>query len=180
MAFNPTLDPNSPLCAGIARTTVGALGNVTTTYLNNGRFQTSGLDFQLDWAKDIGPGRFTLNSVLNYVISMKSAELGVLPLVDYVGTTSPTQKRSRRRCFPLEAVRRRSATRVGPVSVMLQWRHLPRVLTETSATVPTTPICRRRRLLICSTSRVSDRSRRMRASAWVWTICSTRRRRCSV
>ncbi len=90
-AFNPTLSASSPFCAGIARNTTGALGNVQTTYLNNGRFQTSGLDFQLDWSNKVGPGRFSINSVLNYLISMKSAELATLPLIEYAGTTGPTQ-----------------------------------------------------------------------------------------
>ncbi len=138
-AFNTTLDPNSPYCAGIARNTTGALGNVTTTYLNNGRFQTSGLDFQLDWAKDIGPGRLSLNSVLNYVISMKSAELGVLPMVEYVGTTGPTQNGLDGGAFRWKLFTTFGYS-VGPVNLSVQWRHLPSVLTETSATVPATPI----------------------------------------
>ncbi|MBO9574097.1 MAG: TonB-dependent receptor [Sphingobium sp.] len=138
-AFNTTLDPNSPFCAGIARTTTGALGNVSLTYLNNGRFKTSGLDFQLDWAKDVGPGRFTLNSVLNYVISMKSAELGVLPLVEYVGTTGPTQNGLDGGAFRWKLFTTFGYS-VGPVNLALQWRHLPSVLTETSATVPATKI----------------------------------------
>jgi iron complex outermembrane receptor protein len=55
-AFNPTYDPNSPFCLGVNRVAGdGAIGNVQTTYFNNGRFKTSGIDFQLDWAAEIGP-----------------------------------------------------------------------------------------------------------------------------
>jgi outer membrane receptor protein involved in Fe transport len=136
-AFNTTLDPNSPYCAGIARTTTGALGNVQTTYLNNGRFHTSGLDVQLDWAAKVGPGRFSINSVLNYVISMKSAELANLALTEYVGTTGPTQNGLDGGAFRWKLFTTFGYS-VGPVGINLQWRHLPKVLSETSATVPTT------------------------------------------
>jgi iron complex outermembrane receptor protein len=139
VAFNPTLDANSAYCAGVARNTTGALGNVATTYFNNGRFQTSGLDFQVDWAKDIGPGRFSINSVLNYVLSMKSAELAVLPLVEYAGTTGPVQNGLDGGAFRWKLFTTFGYS-VGPVNVSLQWRHLPGVLTETSAVVPSTTI----------------------------------------
>ena len=52
-----------------------ALGNIITTYYNNGRFQTDGIDTQIDWSFNLGPGRFTLNSVFTYLLSLKSAEL---------------------------------------------------------------------------------------------------------
>jgi len=138
-AYNPTLDPNSAACQAVARNASGALGNLSLTYLNSGRFQTSGLDFQLDWAKDIGPGRFTLNSVLNYTISMKSVELSGLPLVEYVGTTGPTQNGLDGGAFRWKLFTTFGYS-VGPVNLALQWRHLPRVRTETAAIIPTTSI----------------------------------------
>ncbi|HWK41619.1 MAG TPA: TonB-dependent receptor, partial [Croceibacterium sp.] len=137
--FNPTLDANAAACNAVARNSSGALGNLSLTYLNSGRFQTSGLDFQLDWAKDIGPGRFSLNSVLNYVISMKSVELAQLPLIEYVGTTGPTQNGLDGGAFRWKLFTTFGYS-VGPVDLALQWRHLPRVRTETAATIPTTPI----------------------------------------
>jgi outer membrane receptor protein involved in Fe transport len=138
-AFNPTLSINSPYCAGINRNATGALGNVMLTYLNNGRFQTSGIDFQLDWAKQVGPGTFTLNSVLNYLLSMKSAELAVNPLVEYAGTTGPTQNGLDGGAFRWKLFTT-FGYHVGPANLSLQWQHLPSVLTETSATVPTTTV----------------------------------------
>jgi len=139
-AFNPTLSAGSAYCAGIARNTSGALGNVKTTYFNNGRFKTSGLDFQLDWAQDIGPGRFSVNSVLNYLLSMKSAELSTLALVEYAGTTGPAAQNG----LDGGAFRWKLFTTfgyaVGPVNIGLQWRHLPSVKAETAATAPKTAI----------------------------------------
>jgi len=137
--FNPTLNPDSAACLAVQRNTTGALGNLALTYLNSGRFQTQGLDFQVDWAKDIGPGRFTVNSVLNYLISLKSVELSALPLVDYAGTTGPTQNGLDGGAFRWKLFTTFGYS-VGPVNVGLQWRHLPGVRTETAAIVPTTPI----------------------------------------
>src|SRR5262249_40130840 len=85
-AFNPTFSATSPYCPGINRVANdGALGNITTTYFNNGRFQTDGVDFQFDWAFNLGPGRFSLNSLVSYLISLKSAELSSDPLTEYAG-----------------------------------------------------------------------------------------------
>jgi len=137
--FNPTLSADSPYCAGIARNTTGALGNVLLTYYNNGRFKTEGIDFQLDWSKDIGPGTFGVSSVLNYLLSMKSSELDVLPLVEYAGTTGPTQNGLNGGAFRWKLFTTFSY-RWDRVNVALQWSHLPSVLTETSATVPSTGI----------------------------------------
>ncbi|MBO9579703.1 MAG: TonB-dependent receptor [Sphingobium sp.] len=138
-AFNPTLSASSPYCAGIARNTTGALGNVQTTYFNNGRFRTSGLDFQLDWSSQVGPGRLSINSVLNYLLSLKSAELATLPLIEYAGTTGPTQNGLDGGAFRWKLFTT-FGYNWGPVNVSLQWRHLPGVKTETSATAPNTTI----------------------------------------
>src|SRR5690606_18745885 len=89
-AFNSDLDPGSAFCAGVDRNQNGTLGNVTRTFLNNGRFKTSGIDVQLDWAVPVGPGRLSLNSVLNYLIDMKAAELPTDPLVEYAGSQGPS------------------------------------------------------------------------------------------
>lgn len=137
--FNPSLDVNAAACQSVARNANGSLGNLSLTYLNSGRFQTSGLDFQFDWAKDVGPGRFSFNSVLNYVLSMKSVELSALPLVEYVGTVGPTQNGLDGGAFRWKLFSTFGYS-VGPVSLSLQWRHLPGVRVEQAATRPNTPI----------------------------------------
>jgi len=48
----------------------------------------NGIDVQLDWGMDVGPGTLTLNSIFNYQIDFESQALyPQLSLVDYVGTT---------------------------------------------------------------------------------------------
>ena len=138
-AFNPTLDANNAFCNGIGRNTNGGLGNVVTTYFNNGRFKTSGIDVQADWSIPLGPGQINVNAIFNYLFYTKSAELAVLPLVDYAGTLGTVTNGLNGGSY-----RWRSFTTVGYSiggnSLSLQWQHLPHVLTETSATVPSTTI----------------------------------------
>ncbi len=102
----------------------GAIGNVQTTYYNNGRFKTSGLDFQLDWAADVGPGRLSINTVMNYLLQMKTAELSVLPLVDYAGSLGPSQNGLNAGAFRWKMLNT-FGYNVGPVGLSLQWQHLP-------------------------------------------------------
>lgn len=136
-AFNPTLDPSNPFCAGVDRNQNGALGNVQRTFLNNGRFKTSGIDVQLDWAMDVGPGRLSLNSVFNYLIEMKSAELPTDPLREYAGTQGPTNNGLNGSSYEYKALTT-IGYRVGGAYVGLQWRHLPSIRSQTSVLIPDT------------------------------------------
>jgi len=78
----------NPFCQLLPRNPTGQLGNVQITYANSGRVHLSGIDAQLDWGMDLGPGTVTLNSVFNYQINFESQALfPQLPLVDYVATT---------------------------------------------------------------------------------------------
>jgi len=89
--YNPTLDINNEYCNGVHRDSrFGSLGTIERTYYNNGRFQTSGIDTQINWGMDLGPGHLAVSSLINYVIKMESAELPGNPLIDYVGTFGPT------------------------------------------------------------------------------------------
>ena len=72
-AFNPTFDPNTFFCNNFARGTGGGIGAVQLAYTNSGAFRTEGIDAQLDWSFDLGPGRLSLNSVINYLIKLESS-----------------------------------------------------------------------------------------------------------
>jgi outer membrane receptor protein involved in Fe transport len=139
-AFNPTFDVNSPFCLGINRVANdGALGNILLTYLNNGSFETSGVDTQIDWALPIGPGRFTLNSVFSYLISLKSRELPNDPLVEYAGTLGPTQNELNAGAFDWKMFNTFGYT-LGKWSASLSWQHLPSIKSITYATNHATTI----------------------------------------
>jgi iron complex outermembrane receptor protein len=77
-------------CQLLPRNPTGQLGNVQITYANSGRVHLQGIDAQLDWGMDVGPGTVSLNVVGNYQIDFESSSLyPQIPLVDYVGTTGP-------------------------------------------------------------------------------------------
>lgn len=136
--YNPTFSINSPYCAGVDRVTGdGAVGNVKGTYFNNGRFRTSGVDIQLDYAIDVGPGRLSVNSNTNYLISMKSSELPGNALVEYAGTFGPQGNGLNRGSYRWRMLNTFTYS-MGPASVSLMWRHLPSIKSVTAATNPNT------------------------------------------
>jgi len=133
---NPTAAAATASCLAVGRVTGdGALGNVQVTYLNNGRFRTQGIDAQLDWAFPVGPGSVSLNSVFNYLLTLKSAPLPASAgaagqLVEYAGTLGPAGSNAIAEnglnpgAFRWKMFNTLGYT-VGPVSVALQWQHLP-------------------------------------------------------
>jgi outer membrane receptor protein involved in Fe transport len=132
--FNPTFDVNSPFCLVINRVANdGALGNILLTYLNNGNFETSGIDTTIDWAFDLGPGRFSLNSVVGYLFDFKSRELPNDPLIDYVGSLGPQQNQLNAGAFEWKMFNTFGYT-IGQWTASLQWQHLPSIR---SASYPT-------------------------------------------
>jgi outer membrane receptor protein involved in Fe transport len=138
-AFNPNYDPNSPYCSGVARTQTGALGNVTQTYYNNGRFRTTGIDVQIDWNYEVGPGRVNFSNVFNYLISMKAAELSTDKMTEYAGTQGPTVDGLDGYAYRWKMLTTLGYTYKGAY-LGLQWRHLPSIKSSTAALVSTTSV----------------------------------------
>jgi outer membrane receptor protein involved in Fe transport len=150
ISTNPTAAAASPFCQAIGRVAGdGALGNVQVTYLNNGRFRTQGIDAQLDWTFPVGPGTFSLNTVFNYLLSLKSAPLPASAgaagqLVEYAGTLGPAGSAAIAEnglnpgAFRWKMLNTFSYA-VGPVSVSLQWQHLPSAKSIASTSTPNTP-----------------------------------------
>ena len=137
--YNPTFDPNSPYCDGFKRLAVGGLGNVQRTFLNNGRFKTSGIDFQLNWGMDAGPGRVTVSTLINYLLDKKSAELANLPLVDYAGTFGPNQNGINGNSYKWRALTEIGYT-IQDLGLTLRWQHLDSIDSADSANNPATTI----------------------------------------
>lgn len=140
-AFNPTFDPNSFFCNNFARGTGGGIGAVQLAYTNTGAFKTEGIDAQLDWSMDLGPGRLSLNAIVNYLISLKSSpfwsgipEESRAPFVEYAGTfLAPDSGLSNNGAF-----RWKTFTTVNygwdSFNVGLQWQHLPAIDSGTTNT----------------------------------------------
>ncbi len=140
VAFNPTLSATSPYCVGINRVAHdGALGNIITTFLNQGRFETSGIDTQFDWSFRAGPGKFSLNSVFTYLIDEKSAQLPTDKLVEYAGTLGPNENGLDPGAFRWKMFNT-FGYQLGDWTASLQWQHLPAIASATAATQPNTTI----------------------------------------
>ena len=138
-AFNPTFDPGAPLCQGFNRNATGTIGDIQRTFFNSGRFETSGIDLQLNWTFDAGPGRVDVTSLINVLLDMKSAELPTDPLTDFAGTFGPTQNGLNGSAYDYQALS--SFTYVlDRFDVSLRWQHLPSIDAEVSATNPNTTI----------------------------------------
>jgi outer membrane receptor protein involved in Fe transport len=112
------------------------LGRVTASYTNEGVADIEGIEAQLDWSADIGPGTFNLNVIGSYYIHYLVKELANNPLVDYAGTFGTTALGLQTGAF-----RWRTFTnigyRLGRAGINLQWQHLPSVEDSGEATQPT-------------------------------------------
>ncbi len=118
---------NTQFCQNVPRNQTGQLGNVFTTYVNSGRVHLSGIDAQLDWGIDVGPGTFTLNSVFNYQIDFESSALyPLLPMIDYVGTTGAGENGLNPNVFEYRAFTTFGYA-WGPAQLSLQWQYYPKL-----------------------------------------------------
>jgi outer membrane receptor protein involved in Fe transport len=140
-AFNPTFDPNTFFCNNFARGTGGGIGAVQLAYTNTGAFRTEGIDAQLDWSADVGPGRLSLNAVVNYLITLESSPFysGIpeelrAPFVEYAGTfLAPDSGLSSSGAYRWKTFTTVSYG-IGGVRVGVQWQHLPALDSGTTNT----------------------------------------------
>ncbi len=143
--YDPALNPafagsdldvaNSQFCSLVPRNATGGLGNVSRTFVNNGRFVVSGIDVQLDWGFDVGPGAVNLNVVANYLLDFKSAGLPVLPMTDYTGTFGAGGENGLTGNVYEYRVFSTLGYNWGPASVGFQWQHRPSVDPSTGTNV---------------------------------------------
>ena len=140
-AFNPTFDPNTFACNNFARGTGGGIGAVQLAYTNTGAFKTQGLDVQFDWSFPAGPGTLGVNTVVNYLFSMKSSPFysGVptasqTPFREYAGTLlAPDSGLSNNGNYRWKAFTTFNYS-IDGYNVGLQWQHLPSIASGTTNT----------------------------------------------
>ncbi len=124
----------NPFCQLVPRTAQGLLGNIFLTYSNSGRVHLQGIDAQLDWGIDVGPGTLTLNSVFNYQMDFESSSLyPQLPMVDFVGTAGTGENGLNSNVFEY-----RLFTTIGyswdAFRLALQWQYYPSLEDGSEAT----------------------------------------------
>src|SRR5690606_30014039 len=130
-------------CSRVSRspsTSFGALNSnaMTTTYRNDGLVKLSGLDAQLSWGTDVGPGSLFVNINGNYMFDFKVKELETNPLVDYAGTIGSAAKGLN---FG-GSIRYRVFSTIGynwgPANLSVSWQHTPAAEDAQEAIAPTT------------------------------------------
>lgn len=120
-------------CKNVARnpsTDAGNFGQLNSasmygTYTNDGAIKLSGIDAQLNWSANAGPGTLFLNINGNYMIDFKVQELSGGPLVDYVGTTGASVKGLNQGSSFEYRLFSTIGYNWGPASISLQWQHTP-------------------------------------------------------
>lgn len=120
-------------CKNVARnpaTDTGNYGQLNSakmygTYTNDGSIKLSGIDAQLSWAMDAGPGVLSLNLNGSYMIDFKVQEMDGGPIVDYVGTTGATVKGLNSGSSFEYRIFGTVGYRWGPANISLQWQHMP-------------------------------------------------------
>ncbi|MXO59624.1 TonB-dependent receptor [Altererythrobacter salegens] len=132
----------SDACAG-PRTTITydpapglGLGRITASYTNEGVANISGIDFQVDYAVDIGPGTLTANLVGNYYFHYRVKELANNPLVDYTGTFGTSALGLQTGAFEYRLLGNIGYS-IDKFRLGLQWQHLPSVEDSGEAVQPT-------------------------------------------
>ncbi|MCP5360113.1 MAG: TonB-dependent receptor [Steroidobacteraceae bacterium] len=91
---NPTYDPNHPNCAGIFRAgDILGIDNLDDPngyfpYVNGGEYKTDGIDLQVDYGFDLGPGQLSTQLYLNYLLSWKQQAGPLFPSQDFAGTVA--------------------------------------------------------------------------------------------
>ncbi len=85
-AFNPTGDPTIQACTQINRDAAdGGPQNTDRTFSNQGRALMSGVDLQLNWQRQLGPGSFSMQTVANYNLKSVTQDRPDLAAEDHAG-----------------------------------------------------------------------------------------------
>lgn len=91
---NPMYDPNYKNCQGVFRSgDILGIDNPDDPdgffpTVNGGEYKTDGIDLQVDYAFDLGPGKLQTQLYMNYLLSWKQQAGTQFPSQDFAGTVS--------------------------------------------------------------------------------------------
>jgi outer membrane receptor protein involved in Fe transport len=86
-AYNPNLELDNFYCNFFTRNSFnGEIANAAEVQNNLGAIRTRGIDLQLDWVADVGPGRLGVNWAATYIDMYDIQELPGDPFTEYGGT----------------------------------------------------------------------------------------------
>lgn len=95
------------------------------SYGNDGEIRLSGVDANLSWSIDAGPGTVFANLNANYMIDFKVKAMEGQPFVDYVGTTGTTALGVNSGSSFEYRIFGTLGYNWGPANLSLQWQHIP-------------------------------------------------------
>ena len=88
---NPAFETANQWCSMFSRDPEdGGIVDAFEIFRNSEGFKTSGVDLQLDWRFDLGPGELGLNWLLSYLDSFEQLEAPGIPPRDLAGTAGPS------------------------------------------------------------------------------------------
>ncbi|MBF8269604.1 MAG: TonB-dependent receptor [Gammaproteobacteria bacterium] len=134
---NPTYDVNNSFCRMIRRDpTTGDRAEVDAPFFNLGSTQTVGVDMQLDWSHDLGPGSFGIHALVNYLdlFEYQAEQGGVVN--DATGTLGGFAA-GQGSNYDYKTNTTFSYT-WNDFYIGMNWRHLPSIESEAAATNPNT------------------------------------------
>jgi outer membrane receptor protein involved in Fe transport len=124
-AYNPTFDPNNTFCNFFSRrSSDGNIVDALEANANVGVVETSGIDVQVDWAADMGPGRFSVNWIMTFLNDWGIAEIPGDPLTPLEGTVGYFGAGDN---FPEEKSTMNLAYKMGGWGLSAQWRYISEV-----------------------------------------------------
>lgn len=95
------------------------------SYGNDGEIRLSGIDANLSWSMDAGPGTIFASLNANYMLDFKIKAMEGQPFVDYVGTTGTTALGVNSGSSFEYRIFGNLGYSWGPANLSLQWQHIP-------------------------------------------------------
>jgi len=142
--FNPvtntTMSATYPACTIIRRDPVtGGQSPYFVTYHNQAAVDTDGIDVQLDWGRDVGPGELSVNFLASVLNKFETKTTPEDPGTDWKGSSGPGNL-SGVQNFQYEY---RTFTTFGynmnSWNMSLRWRHLPSIKHLQQVVLPSAP-----------------------------------------
>jgi len=113
--------------ASVGSGLVGAIDSprMIGSYGNDGEIQLSGVDANLSWSSDLGPGTLFASLNANYMIDFKVQSMSGQPFLDYVGTTGTTALGVNSGSSFEYRLFGNLGYSWGPLNASMQWQHIP-------------------------------------------------------
>jgi iron complex outermembrane recepter protein len=137
--FNPTLDPNNFFCQLFSRNPLnGNIINAQSLNQNLATAITSGVDFQVDWAYDIGPGTLDIGLVGTWLENYETQSLPGAPFVqfEYRAGNTGSLGSSVGAAYPEWKWLASANYTIGALKVGARWQHIGEMTNRSNANDP--------------------------------------------